>query len=415
MTKKEFEEELLDKLTLSFRRKLPSGGKIEFYANPKKYHEEITEEKKAFWNETRAWVSGNGQAPENTVIDYPDSIQAAIRDGLREPEVRELALTLLKSLSNMEFFKADRIGAKDLKDMGWDFQRYLAGNIKQDTPDHRTTVPESFARGAVKVFPEEAEVWTKETLKGEPVDTDSPYLRSIYCAINFLLLDSKKYACFQETINRHVQDSYAGYLKDPAYKPKYYALRDLINDYRPASAEILKVFKQLSEEQKADMVSKNSWGALCDELELPDFTYPLMIIREQAFTPIIDDERIPVAAFFTDMLKTNPDRFIHTYEKLLEEKDPWLLRLIKIVHVTGAGKELKPRCDALIKAEGAAEAAFWTQIEKSSASDWESPFLESLAAASRLRACTGQYIEEGSGYRGKVYLRRCSRRPACAH
>jgi hypothetical protein len=254
MTQKEFEETLLEKLTLSFHRNLPSGGKIEFYIDPDKYHEEATEEKKAFWAETRAWISGNGKFPESAAFDYIRSFQDAVSDGLYETkELRKIALRLLTDLSQMEGFKSALMYAGDLKDMGWSFEQYLEGSLKEDTPGSRTTVPEDFGKDAVEVYPKEAAAWAKEALAGEAVDTDSPYLRAIYCALNFLLLDSKKYAVFQEIIDRYVQESFTGYLKNPEYKPKKYALADLINDYQSASANIPKIVGQLSKIQKTDL------------------------------------------------------------------------------------------------------------------------------------------------------------------
>jgi hypothetical protein len=61
MIRQEFEEMLLDKMTLSSYCNLPNNRKIEFYTNLKKYDEEATKEEKAFWDETHAWISRDGK------------------------------------------------------------------------------------------------------------------------------------------------------------------------------------------------------------------------------------------------------------------------------------------------------------------------------------------------------------------
>jgi hypothetical protein len=302
--------------------------------------------------------------------------------------VRDLALKLFRDISHLKKFDPTRLDAADLKAMGWDFEKYLAASIK----DKRGKL--FSAEGAVKAYPKEAEEWTGEILKNPK---DESYLRAIYCALEFLSLDTKRYAPFQDTVDAYVRESFAEFLNDPE---KDFSAGQLINSYRAASSEIPRLFRELSEDQQIALVSEYAWGSICADLKLPGSTYPLMIIRGFARTPEIDARRnVTLWDFFHELLKNDRESFIQCCEKLLEEKNPQVLRLIKMLYAdtkSGSGKakaaqgvsiaaspSIPPAkyVDALnAAAPGSQAEAFWSHLEKNFAKDRETDKLESLAA-----------------------------------
>ncbi|MFP3041161.1 hypothetical protein LQZ19_05000 [Treponema primitia] len=374
MTKKGLTDALIDHLDAAFSRDTPQGN-IEFYAKRAK-----TQAEKDFNTEVRTWIGG-GKFPKGGKFLGFLTFQHLLCDALEETgDVRDLALKLFDDISHLKKFSSTRLDAADLKDMGWDFKKYLAASLK----DKRSKLP--FAEGAVKAYPKEAEEWAGEILKNPQ---DELYLWAIYCALEFLSLDTKKYTAFQDTVDAYVRVSFAEFLKDPK---KDFSAGQLINSYRTASSEIPRLFLELSEAQQIALVSEYAWGGICADLKLPGSTYPLMVIRGFAWTPEIDARRnVTLWDFFHGLLKNDRESFIQCCEKLLEEKNPQVLRLIKMLSVdakSGPGKAEAAQgvsaakyVDAL-NTPGPEAEAFWSHLEKDFAKDRDEDKLESLAAAS---------------------------------